>query len=212
MKKKMRSKKGLTLVELVVTVAILGIVSSMGVGIVANSITNYSKASVTSQEQQTALDIENFIRLSARKADGAELLTAAAGTMTIPQPGVSCCYIYFDNGLLRTMSSTIEDATSDPVVIKDSYKGVHDISFHLRKQKMERDDTTSRNRFVYLDYTINMERGYSLKGSTVMGNIAPDYHVTNMDNESFIDYDEIVVLVRSGGAAYAMSQEIVEIK
>lgn len=84
MKKKLRSKKGLTLVELVVTVAILGIVSSMGVGIVANSITNYSKASVTSQEQQTALDIENFIRLSARKADGAELLTAAAGTMTIP--------------------------------------------------------------------------------------------------------------------------------
>ena len=34
--KKRKSKKGFTLVELVVTVAILGIVSGMGVGIVAN--------------------------------------------------------------------------------------------------------------------------------------------------------------------------------
>ena len=66
--KKRKSKKGFTLVELVVTVAILGIVSGMGVGIVANTIRNYAVASTTAQEQETAIQIENFITRYARNS------------------------------------------------------------------------------------------------------------------------------------------------
>ena len=66
MKKKIRSKIGLTLVELIVVIAILGMVASMGVGMVGSAINNYHTAQVTSKEQDTALAIEPFILNSVR--------------------------------------------------------------------------------------------------------------------------------------------------
>ena len=75
--KKRKSKKGFTLVELVVTVAILGIVSGVGVGIVANTIRNYAVASTTAQEQETAIQIENFITRYARTASDIDVIEDA---------------------------------------------------------------------------------------------------------------------------------------
>lgn len=202
--KKFRSKKGLTLVELVVTVAILGVVSSMGVGIVANSITNYSKASVTSAEHQTALDIEGFIVDSARRSIGVDTLTSP---FTIPQASTAACYVYFnDKGYLRTVSSYIDDPEAEPTVIADNYKGVKSVSFDIRKQKLEREDTTSESRFVYVEYTIELERGYKLTGSTVMGNIEHDYMMDTLDEEAFCDSNTTVTITRDGNKAFVFKQ------
>ena len=44
MDNRFKNKKGYTLVELVVTIAILAIVAGMGVGIFAMTMNNYSKA------------------------------------------------------------------------------------------------------------------------------------------------------------------------
>lgn len=208
--KKWKSKKGLTLVELVVTVAILGIVSSMGVGIVANSINNYSRASIVSQEQQTALDIEGFIRDAAKLSIGTENLTAAAGTMQIPQPDTAAAYIYFDNNRLCTLSSYIDEAEAEPVVIKDVYNGVKDVSFRFRKLKFDRGES-NKSVMGYLDYTIDMERGYTLKGSVTMINVPEDANMRTVDDTKFYDYDNEVVLIRSGGSpsqAFVLKQFI----
>ena len=199
--KKWKSKKGLTLVELVVTVAILGIVSSMGVGIVANSINNYSRASVVSQEQQTALDVEKFILEGSRRAVGTETMTPALGSMTIPQAGTAAVYIYFANGHLYTVSSYIDDPDSEPVVIRDVYNGVKDISFRFRKHKLTRENADGERVFLYLDYTIEMERGYVLKGTTWMGNVEAETTMSIIDDAKFYDANPEVVLLSTTGEA-----------
>ena len=58
--KKLRSKRGFTLVELIVAVAILSMVAGMGAGIVGQAIRNYSTAQITSYEQETAMSVESF--------------------------------------------------------------------------------------------------------------------------------------------------------
>ncbi|HCA54249.1 MAG: type II secretion system protein, partial [Clostridia bacterium] len=64
--KKLRSKRGFTLVELIVAVAILSMVAGMGAGIVGQAIRNYSTAQITSYEQETAMSVESFILGGAR--------------------------------------------------------------------------------------------------------------------------------------------------
>ena len=66
--KKFRSKKGMTLVELVVTIAILGIVSGFSLTIVVTAMNNYSEAAIVQGDQDTALMIEEFIVRQARVA------------------------------------------------------------------------------------------------------------------------------------------------
>ena len=66
--RKFKSKAAFTLVELVVTIAIVGITAGFGVGIFASTLRNYSSASVTATEQEKANQIESFIVRNARTA------------------------------------------------------------------------------------------------------------------------------------------------
>lgn len=198
------SKKGLTLVELVVTVAILGIVSTMGVGIVANSITNYSKASVTSNEHEASLEIEAYIVDAARRAIGVKTLSSSD---TVPEEDTSACYMYFDSdGYLVTLSSFVDTPGEEPVILKDKYKGVKSVTIDIRKQKLEKGDTTSEFRFVYVEYTIELERGYVLTGTTVMGNVPHDYAMDSIDEDSFYDCNQSVALTRGSDTIYVFKQ------
>ena len=79
--KKLQSKKGLTLVELIITITILSMVAGMGVGVVANAMRNYAAAQTVAQEQDIALQVEDFILTSSRISSKAQEVQAS----TVPQ-------------------------------------------------------------------------------------------------------------------------------
>ena len=196
--KKIRSRKGFTLVELVVTVAILSITSSLLVAIVANSINNYSKASITAGEQQIASQIESDILFFAVRSYGTDGVDTSVAGVTVPSTDESAYYVYIDEeGKVKTIFSDIETVGSTPIVTDYSYNGVEKITFQLKKQKTAKDDTSSKKRYVFLEYEIVMKHGYTLKGSVVMGNIPHDVTMDVIDTDSFVDTNTPVVLETS---------------
>ena len=66
--KKFISKKGMTLVELVVTIAILGIVSGFSITIVVTAMNNYTEAAIVQKEQKGARS-EVYVRLKTAGRD-----------------------------------------------------------------------------------------------------------------------------------------------
>lgn len=176
---KRKSKKGFTLVELVVTIAILGIVSGMGVGIVANTIKNYAVASTTAKEQETAMQIEHFITKYARTASDIDVLDTAS----IPTSNVNAEYVSTateshsspaKNLVYLTTNHVEATATgSNDVQSSQSFYGVKKMTFRMRKQKDDPDDSLNKCQ-ACLDYTIEMAEYYTLKGTVVMNNVRED--------------------------------------
>ena len=141
--KKIRSRKGFTLVELIVTVAILSITSSLLVAIVANSINNYSKASITATEQDVASQIESDILFFAVRANGAEGVDTATPGVSVPAADESAYYVYIEDGKVKTIFSDVEVVGESAIVTDYVYDGVEKITFQLKKQKTAKDDTSS---------------------------------------------------------------------
>ena len=172
--KKIRSKKGMTLVELVVTVAILGMVASLGVGMVSSAIRNYSVASVTSQEQDNALAVESFITESTRIFGKVTAKPVPLDNKAnVIEKDVTAFYLYFDGDTLVTVRSEMDKGVQYTTTLK--YDGVKQISMTPRKQKADVDATVPDKNFVFVDYEIDMNEGYSLSGTVVMYNAASDY-------------------------------------
>ena len=172
--KKIRSKKGMSLVELVVTVAILGMVSTLGVGMVSSAIQNYSVASKTSMEQDTSLAIESFI------TEGTRIYGLVDVKENIdPQNGVAdenktAFYIYFDKSdNLVTLRSNMSEGKQSLV----------EIYVRPKKQKPTNDGSTSEKSFVFVEYQIDMNDGYSLHGTAVMNNASNYTDVNEESNE-----------------------------
>ncbi len=200
MKKKIISRKGFTLVELVVTIAILGMVSMMGIGIVANSIKNYSTASVTSGEQDTALAIENFIVSAAKKATSFKQVNPS----DVPEGNnIKAWYIASDNGVIKTVSNIVDNSGDAPVVTTREFKGVNNIEFTLRKQKKSKTDSVN-NAYVCLDYVITMTEGYVIRGSVVVSGIPSNYDMTGIDSNSFSDTNDPIIISTNSSAAVAL--------
>ena len=200
--KKIRSKKGMTLVELVVTVAILGMVASLGVGMVSSAIRNYSVASTTSQEQDTALSIESLISQTARiygKVTSRPL--PATNKSDVVEKDVTAFYMYFDGDTLVTIRSEMENKVQYTTVLK--YDGVKEIVLTPKKQKADVEATDPNKNFVFVDYEINMMDGYSLKGSVVMNNAASDY-VIPAATSSLIDEGSMIIIDKSKNEAIAI--------
>ncbi len=184
MKKKIKSRIGLTLVELIVTIAILGMVAGMGVGMVGSAIKNYSTASTTAREQETALAVESFILTAVRTSSSVQSVSTTAGSF--PSHDATMYYLYFMNGTLRTMRNEIEKKGVNPVVTTISYEGVGEINFTIRKQKSVKDDPTDEKKFIYLYYEIKMREGYTLRGSAVLNNAPSDY-ITAQKDDKYIE-------------------------
>ncbi len=169
--KKLQSKKGLTLVELIITITILSMVAGMGVGVVANAMRNYAAAQTVAQEQDIALQVEDFILTSSRISSKAQEVQAS----TVPQKTMTGYYLLFDNdGTLKTVSHQIDPKKKDPAVSSTmKYDSVKQVSMSIRKQKAEKTDSYGYRVFVYLDYEIEMKEGYKLTGSTILNNADP---------------------------------------
>lgn len=200
--KKIRSKKGMTLVELVVTVAILGMVASLGVGMVSSAIRNYSVASTTSQEQDTALSVESLITQSVRiygKVTERDL--PATKKSDVVEKDVTALYLYFDGDTLVTVRSEMDNGVQYTTVLK--YEGVKQISMTPKKQKADVAATDPNKNFVFVDYEIEMMEGYTLSGSVVMNNAASDY-VIPANDEGLIDTGAMVVIDKTKNSAISI--------
>lgn len=170
LKKKTRSKKGLTLVELVVTVAILSIVATMGIGVVARTITNYSTASITSQEQKLGRQVETPIRTAAFIATSIQYKNTDTDVdLQVSDFGSNSGIMFLYDKDDKTLTIDEYDAGSDTHT-RLSYTGVHQITLTPRrvKQSFMTDDTKD---FLYLDYKIEMVNGYITAGSTMLKGI-----------------------------------------
>ena len=188
MKKKIRSKIGLTLVELIVVIAILGMVASMGVGMVGSAINNYHTAQVTSKEQDTALAIEHFILNSVRTSSSVKHIKTTDASF--PAHDATAYYLYFMNGTLRTMRNEVEKAGQLPQVTIINYDGVEELIFRVNKAKTskKKSDEADGTNSIFLYYEIKMKEGYNLKGSAIINNASPAYKTTQKDG-SFIEPD-----------------------
>jgi len=164
-----RSKKGLTLVELVVTIAILGIVSGFSLAIVVTAMNNYSHAAIIEREQDTALLLEEYIIRNARVAGTINYVTPdpAAGTGVVNKSG---SYIAKIDNVINTFEYD-KDAAKKYTNL--TYKDVKNITAYIVRQKFDKSDTDHQSSF-YLDYHIEMSSGYTLDGQVVMNNAKRD--------------------------------------
>lgn len=202
-KKKLRSKIGYTLVELVVTMAIISITAGMGVGVFASTMKNYLTASVTSQEQAKALQIESYIVSNARVATGIafvrpeedpdgdpvredknEYKTVADAIAAQPESSIWTYLVSAqDSEVLDTYdvekTSVATHTTTDTL----SYDGVDRIDFSYKLHSTEKANNTDVDTyFIILQYEIRMKEGYVLKGSAVMNNCTSNVGIVAGDS------------------------------
>lgn len=211
-KKSLRSKIGYTLVELVVTITILSLFAGVGVGIFAMAMRNYLTASVTSQEQSKALQVEEYLVSNAKvakslcfirpKATAAEVLPSyefetESAAQTGQAVGTKCSYLVIDGGSSvaktydteKTKSGATATLTSQNTL---SYDGIKQIIISYKKHVNTKGDPgTGKGTFVFMEYDIMMNDGYSLSGSVVMNNctdttnftIGTEYVLDGIDRE-----------------------------
>lgn len=213
--RKFKSRKGATLVELVITIAILAITAGMGVGIFASAMNNYSQASVIAKEQERATEIEDFITTSARVCQYLYFVDQSAVPVVDPSTAQILNPSDID-ALVLGMTNKQEvdymtiDAGSKVAKYKNvmidyngnknesldlSVNGVDNIVFDIFKQKVLRDpdeDINSGQFFYYLQYQINMERGYSVSGCVLLNNIS---NQTTNRNSEFIEKGNVGTFV-----------------
>ena len=149
-------------------------------------------------ERHVASQIESDILFFAVRSYGTDGVDTSVAGVTVPSTDESAYYVYIDEeGKVKTIFSDIETVGSTPIVTDYSYNGVEKITFQLKKQKTAKDDTSSKKRYVFLEYEIVMKHGYTLKGSVVMGNIPHDVTMDVIDTDSFVDTNTPVVLETS---------------
>ncbi len=180
--KKFKSKKGMTLVELVVTIAILGIVSGFSLTIVVTAMNNYSQAAIVEDEQNTALMIEEFIVRQARVASKIQFvenddLESSAGSVK-PKANKQGYYIAKVGKNVETFTYAKEDTTTGEYNFEGSspekytalsYENVSEITVSVERQKSVVKDTQKKCSY-YLNYYIKMISGYVLRGQVIMNN------------------------------------------
>ncbi len=191
--RKFRSKKGLTLVELVVTVAILGIVSGFSITIVVTAMNNYSEAAIVEKEQDTALMIEEYIVRHARVAskvvfiENDDLKTDTSyPDSVVPDKNKKELqgYIIAKVGKsVETFDYAKEDiATGEynfgsPTPQKYTtlvYNDVSEVTVSFERQKTVATDAKKKCSY-YMNYYIKMKTGYVLRGQVVMNNADMEY-------------------------------------
>lgn len=177
---KVKTKKGYTLVELVITIAILSIVAGMGIGIFSAVLTHYAAASSVEKEQEEANLLEQEILNSARVAKEVYMIpstdTAALtdGLGSDGYPRNAFLGVYFANAAgtetLDQFTYSDEAGTGTPTISdRIGHSDVKKITFKFVLQ--ESPSGSDEDGFIFLDYKIEMKEGYVLDGSAVLNNV-----------------------------------------
>ena len=203
--KKFKTKKAYTLVELVVTVAILSITAGMGVGIFASALRNYSQASVTAHEQDKATEIESFLLRYARVCKYFYYIDGMSGETEISpdahevyweelfaaEESESQYMIMYPNSTRLEYKVNDKDEEGNAIPSSPMYvEGVENIEVKISKQKLTSEESEN-NIFYFMNYKISMEEGYTLKGTAILYNVAnlsADYsnsYIEDVDDGSF---------------------------
>lgn len=208
--KRFRNKKAFTLVELVVTVTILGMVAALGVGSFASAMRNYSQASVTATEQQKALQIEKFIVDNARIARSVAVINSLySGTdaangeaknetqlYAIKREGVVLSMKKGSTSVRNAQAAALAAGAIPTVNAVVNYDGVESIEMSVRRHKNDPADPDLGS-FIFLTYKITMAQGYSLSGQVIMNNCS-GLSITN-DATSYYDSWKTVKMGRDVG-------------
>ncbi len=193
MRKRVRSKKGLTLVELVVTVAILGIVSGLSLTIVVSAMNNYSEAAMMEKEQNVALLLEDYLVRNARVCRKAKVINT--GTVSaIPDTASFGFYVAEVNDVVRTFDYSLAGEKE-----KLTYENVKQVTVRFERQKRDQSELEDGSS-IYLNYKIEMDSGYTLTGQTVMNNIDKEEMATLITGQTdrFVDYSPSYSLIVTG--------------
>lgn len=194
--RRFRSKAAYTLVELVVTITILSITSGMGLGIFVTAMRNYSRASITERDQESAIQIESFILRNARQAQQIVFFTNDGSYMTkwdksdsFYQKDVATYTTKYKDmygGIVTNTPMTVNGSAQESPTLEyyDRYvaddkkiaqtpvlscSGVESITFTLRKQKTKSTEL-EKGTFNYIFYEIKMQSGYTVSGSAILYN------------------------------------------
>lgn len=189
---KRKSKKGYTLVELVLTIAILAITASMGVGILVSVMNNYGQAAKVSHSQQQVVQLENLIR---------EYFKVGGDVQTIPGPSVDPLaeygthfytkgdgVIYIDNHYKATSTEPAGHTSFNVTGIK-KLEMVYNIV---------ENPTVPNSGYVALNYKIIANDDFELSGSMVLNN-------SKIDSFTLADGEYIELRTEDTGAIVVKS-------
>lgn len=166
MNRKIKSRKGMTLVEMVVTIAILTIVSGMGVGIFTATMQHYSTASVTSDEQNKATLLESYI------VSNANVAKSMTDVTSIPDSHVPGTYIAMKKGTVDDENYVVQIFDYDGVTRNSlmTVENVQNVTIKFRRHQTQ-SSASDKDDFLYIYYEIVMKSGYTLTGTTMTNNM-----------------------------------------
>lgn len=160
--KKRNSKKGFTLVELVVTIAILSITAAMGTSIFIMVLNNYGEASHASFSQQQAIALEDVIREYCKACKDVEIAAGDISTMT-----KSGTYIYTkSDGVLYVDDYDASTGVSGTHT-KFALSGIKTLQTKYLKRTSAQDATSG---YIVMQYIITTNEDFVLEGSIVLNN------------------------------------------
>lgn len=147
--KLLHSKRGFTLVELVVVIAILSICSSMLVGVIAGSVDRYSKSSDVENCKQEAVNFEEYYKRCLRGAFTAEVDSSYNTASFTTQE--NCYYMIINpaNHSIRFAMSDGSGGLSNIITCRNVYSLQH------QTRTIGKDDNQT-----YMDYQISMLSSY----------------------------------------------------
>lgn len=158
--KKRNSKKGFTLVELVVTLAVLSITAAMGTSIFIMVFNNYGEASHASFSQQQAVALEDVIREYCKACKDVEIAAGGIGTMT-----TSGTYFYTNSDGILYIDDY--DAKDSGTHTRFTLSGIKTLQTKYVKRTSAQDANSG---YIVMQYAITTNDDFVLEGSIVLNN------------------------------------------
>lgn len=157
-KKRKNSKKGFTLVEMVVSVCVLAIVSTVTVQVLFSVQDVFRHTSNITVNQYTTTQLEKFIRNELQIASTVELVSGTPSTALYENDEIF--YYKEDEKKLYFKKATADGGAYEDYLVLDS---VNSVEFTIKPLKDETDVA------LKFEYTIDTE-DYQYSGGIVMGN------------------------------------------